>query len=95
MLHIAGVDRVAHWGSRQQRYGRRRPRCGGWTGWTWRVRATDIARKQWVNVAEAIQDPADALIVAGYPALDPELRGIAVFTLSVTTKKPQMPKHRP
>ena len=48
-----------------------------------------------MNVPEAIQDPADALIVAGYPALDPELRGIAIFTLSVTTKKSQMPKHRP
>jgi molybdopterin-guanine dinucleotide biosynthesis protein len=59
-----------------------------------RKRATDIARKQWAKVAEAIQDPADALIVEGYPALDPQLRGIAVFTLSVTTKRLQAAKRQ-
>jgi leader peptidase (prepilin peptidase)/N-methyltransferase len=53
-----------------------------------------IARKQWAKVAEAIQDPQDALVVEGYPAPDPELRGIAVFTLNVTTKKLQAAKRQ-
>jgi hypothetical protein len=53
-----------------------------------------IARKQWAKVAEAIQDPDDALIIEGYPALDPQLRGIAVFTQNVTTKKQQAAKRQ-
>ena len=53
-----------------------------------------IARKQWAKVAEAIQDPDDVLIIEGYPALDPQLRGIAVFTQSVTTKKLQAAKRQ-
>ena len=53
-----------------------------------------IARKQWAKVAEAIQDPDDVLIIEGYPTLDPQLRGIAVFTLNVTTKKLQSTKRQ-
>jgi len=48
-----------------------------------------IGRKQWNRVAEAIQDPQDALIVEGYPVLDRQLRGIVVHVLNVTTKKQQ------
>ena len=53
-----------------------------------------MARKQWAKVAEAIQDPDDVLIIEGYPTLDPQLRGIAVFTLNVTTKKLQAAKRQ-
>jgi len=53
-----------------------------------------IARKQWAQVAEAIQDPDDVLIIEGYPTLDPQLRGIAVFTQNVTTKKQQAAKRQ-
>lgn len=45
-----------------------------------------IASKQWNKVAEALQDPQDALIIEGLCAFDPELGAIAVFAQSTTTK---------
>ncbi len=45
-----------------------------------------IARKQWLKVAEAIQDPGDKLIVEGYPAFEKRLGAVAVFATNVTTK---------
>ena len=53
-----------------------------------------IAAKQWKMVAEAIADPDDSLIVEGYPAYDPELEGLAVYAMSVTTKKLQVAKRQ-
>ena len=53
-----------------------------------------IAAKQWKTVADAIADPDDSLIVEGYPAYDPELEGLAVYALSVTTKKLQIAKRQ-
>ena len=49
-----------------------------------------IASRQWRKVASAIADPEDALIVEGFPQLDPETSSIAVFATSTTTKKLQM-----
>ena len=49
-----------------------------------------IAAKQWKTVAEAIAEPDDSLIVEGYPAYDPELEGLAVYALSVSTRKLQI-----
>ncbi len=48
-----------------------------------------IAPKQWAKVSEALRDPEDVLIVEGFPAYDPTLEGIGVYTTSVTTKKLQ------
>lgn len=45
-----------------------------------------IAHKQWRQVAEAIQNPADSLIIEGYPAFDERLQAMTVFALSTTTK---------
>lgn len=45
-----------------------------------------IASKQWKRVEEAIQNPDDTLIVEGTAAFDPEIKGMAVFALHVTTK---------
>ncbi len=45
-----------------------------------------IASKQWKRVEEAIQNPDDTLIVEGTAAFDPEVKGMAVFALHVTTK---------
>lgn len=54
-----------------------------------------IGKKQWNNVAEAIKNPDDALIVEGFPAYDPELEGVAVFATNVTTKLLQAAKRQP
>jgi len=48
-----------------------------------------IARKQWLKVAEAIQNPDDKLIVEGYPAFEKRLGAVAVFATNVTTKNLQ------
>jgi PHAX RNA-binding domain len=45
-----------------------------------------IGAKQWNKVAEAINDPADALIIEGTCAFDKEIGAVAVFASSVTTK---------
>ena len=51
-----------------------------------------IAPKQWNSVAAALRDPADLLIVEGWPTYDPALEGIAVFATNVTTKVLQQAK---
>jgi len=49
-----------------------------------------IARKQWTKVAAALADPADTLIVEGYPALEERFAGaITVYATRVTTKQLQ------
>ncbi len=53
-----------------------------------------IARKQWLKVAEAIQDPGDKLIVEGYPAFEKRLGAVAVFATNVTTKALQAAQRR-
>jgi hypothetical protein len=45
-----------------------------------------IAAKQWRKVEEALRDKDDALIIEGYPFLDPDVKGICVFAKSTTTK---------
>jgi len=45
-----------------------------------------IGAKQWNKVADAITDPADALIIEGTCAFDKEIGSVAVFATSVTTK---------
>jgi hypothetical protein len=45
-------------------------------------------------VAEALQKPEDVLIVEGFPAYDPELKGLAVFATNVTTKLLQAAKRQ-
>lgn len=45
-----------------------------------------IAAKQWRKVEEAIKDKEDALIIEGYPFIDPDVEGICVFAKSTTTK---------
>jgi len=45
-----------------------------------------IGRKQWAKVAEALAvDPADKVIVEGYPTVRPEFVGITVYATSATT----------
>ena len=51
-----------------------------------------IARKQWRKVTEAIKDPADVLIVEGYPFFDRRLQAMSVFAQSVTTRRLQRAK---
>jgi hypothetical protein len=45
-----------------------------------------IAAKQWRKVKEALDNPADELIIEGYPAFNPQLKAITVFVLNTTTK---------
>ncbi len=45
-----------------------------------------VARKQWSKVAAALaSDPADKVIVEGYPTVRPEFAGITVYATSATT----------
>jgi PHAX RNA-binding domain len=54
-----------------------------------------IATKQWKNVAEAIKDPEDALVIEGVQVLDKASPGtIAVFATTITTKKLQAAKRQ-
>jgi hypothetical protein len=53
-----------------------------------------IARKQWANVAAALENPEDALIVEGWAVYDAELEGIAVFAMQTTTKLLQAAKRQ-
>ena len=53
-----------------------------------------ITRKQWLKVAQAIQDPDDKLIVEGYPAFEKRLGAVAVFATNVTTKALQAAQRR-
>jgi hypothetical protein len=48
--------------------------------------AVFIAQKQWKKVETAINDPEDELIVEGYTAFHPELKQMAVYAQTVTTK---------
>ena len=45
-----------------------------------------IARKQWDKVAPSLRQPDDALIVEGYPTLDPRFQGSTVLATRTTTK---------
>jgi hypothetical protein len=54
-----------------------------------------IARKQWAKVRDAIQNPADALHIAGVAFYDPEMAGIVVSASPVTTKLLQQAKKQP
>ena len=45
-----------------------------------------IAAKQWAKVGAALRNPADVLIVEGFPAADPAQAGITVYATHVTTK---------
>jgi hypothetical protein len=53
-----------------------------------------IARKQWAKVGNAIQNPDDALIIEGFPVIDPQAKGIVVFAQNVTTKLLQAAKRQ-
>ncbi len=45
-----------------------------------------LGRKQWGKVAEAIAaDPADKLLIEGYPTVQPDVAGITVYATSATT----------
>ncbi len=56
--------------------------------------AVFIARKQWQQVAAALQQPDDRLIVEGFPTLDPRFDGITVLATQVTTKSLQAAKRQ-
>ena len=51
-----------------------------------------LTAKQWRQVAEALRDSEDVLIVEGFPAYDPMLEGVAVYATNVTTKALQQAK---
>lgn len=51
-----------------------------------------IAAKQWRRVEEAATDPEDALIIEGTASFDPEIQAVAVFAMSVTSKKLEQKK---
>ncbi len=45
-----------------------------------------VGRKQWSKVAQALaSDPADKVLIEGYPTVRPEFAGITVFATSATT----------
>ncbi len=45
-----------------------------------------VGMKQWRKVAEALAaDPADKLLIEGYPTVQPEVAGITVYATSATT----------
>jgi len=45
-----------------------------------------VGMKQWRKVAEALAaDPADKLLIEGYPTIQPEFAGITVYATSATT----------
>jgi len=45
-----------------------------------------VGMKQWRKVAEALAaDPADKLLIEGYPSVQPEFAGITVYATSATT----------
>ena len=45
-----------------------------------------LSARHWRKVREALQNPEDVLIVEGWQAFDPDLKGIAVWGTNVTTK---------
>ncbi len=52
-----------------------------------------VGMKQWRKVAEALAaDPADKMIVEGYPMVRPEFAGITVYATSATTTSIQRAK---
>jgi hypothetical protein len=51
-----------------------------------------IGAKQWKNVAATVADPEDALIIEGFPQVDPKTDAISVFASNVTSKKLQAAK---
>ncbi len=53
-----------------------------------------ISQKQWKKVADALTNPADQLIVEGYPVYDPRFTGITVYATQVTTKVLQAAKRQ-
>ncbi|MDP9352759.1 MAG: phosphorylated adapter RNA export RNA-binding domain-containing protein [Chloroflexota bacterium] len=53
-----------------------------------------IARKHWQNIAQALTDPEDALIVEGHPSYDSRFAGITVHATQVTTRKLQAAKRQ-
>jgi len=54
-----------------------------------------IATKQWKQVAAAATDPEDAFIIEGFPQLDAATGSLAVFAVSITSKKLQAAKKQP
>ncbi len=45
-----------------------------------------VGMKQWRKVAEALAaDPADKLLIEGYPTVQPEFAGITVYATAATT----------
>jgi len=52
-----------------------------------------VGMKQWRKVAEALAaDPADKLLIEGYPTVQPEVAGITVYATSATTTGIQVGK---
>ncbi len=44
-----------------------------------------VSQKQWKKVADAIKNPADKLIIEGYPTMHPKFAGITVYATQMTT----------
>jgi cold shock CspA family protein len=57
--------------------------------------AVYIGRKQWRQVAEALQNPEDVLIVEGAQIYDPAAKAITVFSTKTTTKMLQQAQRPP
>lgn len=56
--------------------------------------AVYISAKQWKEVAAAINDPEDALVIEGWQMLDKQTESIAVYAMNTTTKKLQAAKRQ-
>ena len=54
-----------------------------------------IGAKQWKQVASALDDPEDMLIIEGMCAFDPEIEAIAIYTTKVTSKELEARKRGP
>jgi hypothetical protein len=53
-----------------------------------------VSQKQWLRVADALQDPEDKLIIEGYPVHHPRFTGITVYATQVTTSRLQAAKRQ-
>lgn len=56
--------------------------------------AVYISAKQWKEVAAAINDPEDVLVIEGWQMLDKQTESIAVYAMNTTTKKLQAAKRQ-
>src|SRR3712207_3481032 len=53
-----------------------------------------LPARQWQRLADALEDPEDALIIEGIPTVDPTQPGMLIYVTMATTKKLQAAKRQ-